>query len=97
LAGEKSSRRWVDDFTPAPPDAVAALATNGGSALSFLGSVTGIVNPTSAAFLSSQVGWVVGEDATGACSDQSGPLCPWVIDATTDGGQTWATQMSYTP
>ena len=80
-----------------PPTAPAALATDDGTKFTALGPVSGITNPSGAAFLSSQLGWVVGEDTTGSCSDQNGPLCPWLIDTTTDGGRTWVQQLRYDP
>jgi len=86
-----------DDVIAVPPTAVADLATEDGAKLESLGPTTGIETPSGAAFLSSQVGWVVGEGTTDSCSDQAGPLCPWLIDATTDGGRSWVTQMRYAP
>ena len=97
-ATSSSSAVFVgEDSVAEPPAAVVELATDAGATLSSLGSVSGIIVPTGVAFLSSRVGWLVGEQTTGTCSDQTGPGCPWSIDATTDGGQTWVTQMIYTP
>lgn len=79
------------------PASAVELATDGGGRLAFLGSAAGVVMPSGASFVSDRVGWVTGEATSNACSDQSGPLCPWVIDATTDGGRTWVKQMTYTP
>lgn len=93
-----SSAVFVGNDDVANPTAVALeLATNDGATLAALGSVTGITAATGAAFLSSRLGWVVGERGTGTRSDETGPVCPWVIDATTDGGQTWVTQKIYAP
>lgn len=85
------------DIVANPPAANVALATDNGATLTSLGKVAGIVQPAGAAFVSSKVGWVVGEGTAQGCSDQAGPFCPWLIEATADGGHTWATQMSFTP
>ncbi len=71
-----------------PPLSVAPMdiATDNGRKLSSPRAVTGIWDPTGTAFLSGDMGWVIGLAA--------GNEKDWVIDATADGGRTWALQWS---
>jgi photosystem II stability/assembly factor-like uncharacterized protein len=71
-----------------PPLSVAPMdiATDNGRKLSSPRAVTGIWDPTGTAFLSGDTGWVIGLAA--------GNEKDWVIDATADGGRTWALQWS---
>lgn len=51
--------------------------------------VGGLTWPFGAAFITDRQGWVVGVDQT-----EPGKIGPYVIEATTDGGRTWARQYS---
>jgi len=87
-----------DDVVATPrPQAALLLTTNNGTDDTELPNLPLITDPTATAFLSSEVGWLVGESYVNGCSDQTGPSCPWVIAATSNGGQTWTTQFEVTP
>ena len=60
-----------------------ALAGDGGGTLSNTGNIAEINEPLAAAFLSADRGWVVGENLK---------TNTFAIEATSDGGHTWATQ-----
>jgi len=60
-----------------------SLAGNGGGTLSDSGNVDAINQPLAASFRSTNQGWVVGENLK---------TNTFAIEATTDGGHTWATQ-----
>jgi photosystem II stability/assembly factor-like uncharacterized protein len=60
-----------------------SLAVNGGATLSGTGDIAAINQPLAAAFLSTNQGWVVGENLK---------TRTFAIEATTDGGHTWTTQ-----
>ena len=87
-----------DDVVATPrPQAALLLTTDDGTGHTELPNMALIMQPSATAFLSDQVGWLVGEGYINGCSDQTGPSCPWIIAATTNGGQTWTTQMQVTP
>ena len=60
-----------------------ALAGDGGGTLRDTGNIAEINEPLAAAFLSADRGWVVGENLK---------TNTFAIEATSDGGHTWATQ-----
>lgn len=93
-----TSAVFVGDNVVIPPfDAPVELATDDGAALGTLGATPHITSPSGSSFVSSRIGWVAGEDQTGACASRSGTSCPWLIDATSNGGHTWHTQLRFTP
>lgn len=78
-------------FTPlaTPPDRlVLREATDGGRRLGPARPIQGLFRATSISFLSPEVGWVLGAKSGSAPVD--------AIVGTTDGGQTWQEQYSYT-
>jgi len=73
-------------LSPTPPaDATGAVLISQGSRLQRLPDIQGatLSQPLSASFASAKRGWVVGRDAAGRA----------VILATSDGGQSWQTQL----
>jgi hypothetical protein len=98
-ATSSSSAVFVgEDSVAEPPAAVVELATDAGATLSSLGSVSGIIVPTGVAFLSSRVGWLVGRRANHRHMLRSDRTGLSLVDRRDeDGGQTWVTQMIYTP
>jgi photosystem II stability/assembly factor-like uncharacterized protein len=78
-------------FTPlaTPPDSLGFReATDGGRKLGPARPIQGLFRATSISFLSPEVGWVLGAKSGSAPVD--------AIVGTTDGGQTWQEQYSYT-
>jgi photosystem II stability/assembly factor-like uncharacterized protein len=63
------------------------MVTGGGSSLSRQGMVSGLTQPLAAAFISPSQGWVIGTDQT-----KPRQYGDYVIEATSDGGQTWTRQ-----
>jgi photosystem II stability/assembly factor-like uncharacterized protein len=70
-----------------PPDgygaAPVAMASGGGATLTSAGNVAAINEPLAAAFLTPAQGWVVGENLKSNT---------FAVEATSDGGHSWATQ-----
>jgi photosystem II stability/assembly factor-like uncharacterized protein len=64
------------------------LATGGGTRLTDGNDVGGVTSPLSAAFVSADDGWVVGEDQV------SNSTALNVVEGTTDGGATWTRQFT---
>jgi hypothetical protein len=66
------------------------VVTGAGRWLSRPVKLPDMTTPLSAAFISTERGWVVGENVAGTTT----PVATYVIEATMDGGRTWSRQYS---
>jgi len=76
---------FVGFSPPAPVPTSFEIATHNGTELSSDRAVTGLFEPTAVAFVNDKEGWVIG-----IASGNKGSA----IEATSDGGRTWARQWS---